>query len=101
MRDFNGHQIYNPELALPVILSDTDRYDMSRSKTGCAVIFNFEDFQDYKRYQKRIGSQRDVDRLIKVFGDLNIDIGDRVYKNMTYNSMQLRFKECKYLLLIK
>lgn len=74
---------------------------MSRSKNGCAIIFNFEDFQDYKTCPKREGSQKDVDRLVKVFGDLNVDIGDRVHKNMTYNSMQERLKECKYQLVVQ
>lgn len=74
---------------------------MSRSKNGCAIIFNFEEFQDSKKHEPREGSQKDVDRLVKVFGNLNIDIGDRVYKNMTYNSMQKKLEECKYCLFVQ
>lgn len=87
---------YNPELAIPVVLSKTGRYDKSRGKNGCAIILNFEEFQDVERYPKRKGSQRDVDRLVKNFGELNIDIGNRVYKNLTYDKMQGRLTECKY-----
>lgn len=73
---------------------------MSRAKNGSAIVFNFEDFHEFKKYKKREGSQADVDRLLMVFGDLNIDIKDRVHKNMTYNSMRERLKECKYIIFI-
>lgn len=92
--DDESVQKYNPELGIPVVLSSTDRYDQSRSKNGCAIIFNFEKFQDSISYLNREGSQKDVNRLVKVFGDLNIDIGDRIYKNMTVDEMQTKFKEC-------
>lgn len=86
---------YNPELAIPVVISGTDRYDTSRATNGSAIIFNFEDFYDHQTYLKREGSQADVDRLLEVFDNLDIDIQDRIHKNMTYNSMQQRLKECK------
>lgn len=91
---------YNPNLAIPVVLSGTNTYDKSRGKNGCAIIFNFEEFQDVKTYPNRDGSQRDVDRLVQNFGELNIDIGNRVHKNLTYNKMQKKLTKCKYSFLV-
>lgn len=68
---------------------------MNRTFTGCAIIFNFEEFQS-KKFEKREGSQADVKRLEDVFYKLNIDIRDRIYNNLTYNSMRQRLKDCKY-----
>lgn len=86
---------YNPELAIPVIISNSNRYDDSRSRTGCAIIFNMEDFQNHKKFKKREGSQVDVDRLQQILTNLNIDVENNVYKNCTYNSMQQKLKYCK------
>uniref|UniRef100_A0A336LYG3 CSON010544 protein n=1 Tax=Culicoides sonorensis TaxID=179676 RepID=A0A336LYG3_CULSO len=85
---------YNPDLAIPVIQSSSDRYDMSRKKNGCAIFFNFEDFDNYKRFPKRDGSQVDVNRLKEAFQKHDIDISDdRIHKNLTFNSMRDRLRE--------
>lgn len=89
---------YNPDLAISVKQSDSDIYDMSRLLTGCAIIFNFEIFQNNSQFETRQGSTADVGRLVKVFGDLNINIENRVHHNPTYNSMKQRLKECKSIL---
>lgn len=74
---------------------------MSRAKNGSAIIFNFEDFQEFKKYKKRDGSQADVNRLLSVFRELNINIDDdRVHKNMAYNSMREKLKDCKCMCVI-
>lgn len=76
---------------------ETEEYDQSRKKAGIAIIFNFEDFFSYKTYPKR---KDELSRLISVLGDLNIDVGDRVYRNLTKAAMIVRIKECMYLLLL-
>ncbi|XP_063695558.1 caspase-6-like [Culicoides brevitarsis] len=87
---------YNPELAIPVTISDNDRYDKSRKLNGSAVIFNFENFRNSKMYPKREGSTKDVKRLSEMFEKLNIDIPeDRIYENLSHSSMITKIKELK------
>lgn len=90
---------YNPALAIPVSISDTDKYDMSRKLNGCAIIFNFEQFQNKKKYPNRDGSTADVKRLCEVFKQRNIDLKERVYENLSFNLMAQRLNECTYVYL--
>lgn len=66
---------------------------MSRGKNGCGIIFNFEEFHDPRK--RREGSEEDVRKLKDAFQAMNVDLGDRIHKNLTCNSMRERLKDCK------
>ena len=56
-------------------------YKMNKNRHGIAFIVNIESFDVGLNYSKRVGSQHDVDSLIRLFESIQYDT--KVYKNLT------------------